>query len=167
MRVYFDGKEIGKLERPGKIRAGGPAPGCIGSCNGGECFQGMIDELCIYRDALTAEEIRSLWRDGWEAYERSQRELLPLVNTIYAPAKSFAATLAACRKNMLEKGPGSGPRRWPPLSSAGCVWLFPRTPPTSCAGPAPIRRTTSSPRTTRFWRKPPSACCKWPWSTSP
>ena len=36
--------------------AGGQAPGCIGSSNGSECFQGGIDELRIYRDALTAEE---------------------------------------------------------------------------------------------------------------
>ena len=110
MRVYFDGKEIGKLERPGKIRAGGRAAGFIGSCNGGECFQGRIDELRIYRDVLTAAEIRSLWRNGWEAYERSQHELLPLVDALYAPAPSFAATLAACRKNVLEKGRGADPK---------------------------------------------------------
>jgi hypothetical protein len=110
MRVYFDGKEIGSLERPGKIEARGRAPGFIGSCNGGECFQGMMDELCIYSDALTADEIRSISRNGWEAYVSSQRQLLPLVNTIYTPAKSFAGTLAACRKNILEKGKRSDPK---------------------------------------------------------
>jgi hypothetical protein len=110
MRVYFDGKEIGALERPGRIQARGRAPGFIGSCNGGECFQGLMDDLRIYRDALTAEEVRSIWRTGWEAYERSQRELLPRVNAIYVPARTFAETLAECRKNMLEKGGETDPK---------------------------------------------------------
>lgn len=64
MRVYLDGREIGALERPGEITAGGPAAGCIGSCNGGECFQGGMDELRIYADALTAEEVAALCRNG-------------------------------------------------------------------------------------------------------
>ena len=48
LRVYLDGDEIGRLERPGQIRAGGSAPGCIGSSNGGETFQGALDDLRIY-----------------------------------------------------------------------------------------------------------------------
>jgi len=71
MRVYLDGKEIGALARPGQIAVGGSAPGCIGSSNGGECFQGMIDELRIYRDALTAAEIARLYENGVEALGRS------------------------------------------------------------------------------------------------
>jgi hypothetical protein len=67
MRVYLDGQEIGALERPGEIVAGGPAPGCIGSSNGGECFQGAMDEVRIYADALTADEVTRLHRNGIEA----------------------------------------------------------------------------------------------------
>ena len=67
MRVYLDGKEIGALERPGEIAAGGTASGCIGSSNGGECFQGGIDDVRIYQDALTADEITLLYRNGQEA----------------------------------------------------------------------------------------------------
>jgi len=68
MRVYLDGREVGSLERPGAIAAGGgTAPGCIGSSNGGECFQGRMDELRIYADALTPEEITRLHQNGREA----------------------------------------------------------------------------------------------------
>jgi hypothetical protein len=102
MRVYFDGAEIGKLQRPGRIKAGGAAPACIGSNNGSEYFQGTLDELRIYRDALTADEVRSLWRNGRQAYERSQGQLLPLADRVYAPAATFAVALAGSRKNLLE-----------------------------------------------------------------
>jgi concanavalin A-like lectin/glucanase superfamily protein/hydrazine synthase alpha subunit-like protein len=67
MRVYLDGKEIRAMERPGEIAAGGTAPGCIGSCNGRECFQGNIDDLRIFENALTADEITLLYRNGQEA----------------------------------------------------------------------------------------------------
>ena len=67
MRVYLDGKEIGSLERPGTIVAGGTAAGCIGSSNGGECFQGAMDELRIFGDALTAAEVAAMHRNGLKA----------------------------------------------------------------------------------------------------
>jgi hypothetical protein len=66
-RVYFDGKELGALERPGAIQAGGPAAACIGSSEGGECFQGFLDELRIYAAALAADEVAALYRNGKEA----------------------------------------------------------------------------------------------------
>ena len=67
MRVYLDGNEVGALERPGAIAAGGQALVCIGSSNGNECFQGNIDEVRVYEDALTADEITLLYRNGQEA----------------------------------------------------------------------------------------------------
>jgi hypothetical protein len=103
MRVFLDGIEIGKLERPGKIRAGGAAPACIGSANGGECFQGSMDDLRVYREALSAQEVFSLWRNGQEALGRRCGNLLPLVEAVYTPGKSFSATLAACRKKLAEQ----------------------------------------------------------------
>ena len=69
-RVYLDGREIGSLERPGTIAAGGPAPASIGSTQGAECFQGAMDDLRIYADALTAEEVAQLHRQGAEALAR-------------------------------------------------------------------------------------------------
>jgi len=70
MRVYLDGQQVGELQRPGRIRAGGTALACIGSSNGGECFQGAMDELRIYAEPLTAEEIAALYRNGLDSLAR-------------------------------------------------------------------------------------------------
>ncbi|MBM3891066.1 MAG: hypothetical protein FJ388_18290, partial [Verrucomicrobia bacterium] len=104
MRVYLDGAQVGALARPGSIVAGGPARGCIGSSNGGECFRGQMDELRIYADALTVDEIRRLHRNGVEALKRSSGPAQAAVEAIYAPGKSFAETLAGTRRNAVEKG---------------------------------------------------------------
>ncbi len=71
MRVYLDGRPIGELRRPGRITAGGQAPGCVGSSSGGECFQGALDDLRIYAAALTGEEIRALHQEGVAAMQRA------------------------------------------------------------------------------------------------
>jgi len=60
MRVFVDGKQIGSRYRAGTITAGGAAPGCIGSVNGHEHFQGAIDDLRIYNRALSPEEIAQM-----------------------------------------------------------------------------------------------------------
>jgi len=60
IRVYLDGKEIGSLARSGNMFAGGPHAACIGSTSGQECFQGALDDLRIYRRALTPQEIAGL-----------------------------------------------------------------------------------------------------------
>ena len=75
MRVYLDGREVGSLQWPGAVSAGGPAAACIGSSNGGECFQGALDELRLYRSALTAEEIGQLYRNGSEALAHMARDV--------------------------------------------------------------------------------------------
>ena len=70
LRIFLDGKEIGSSKRSGVITAEGEAPGCIGSANGGECFQGMMDDLHIYSAALTAQEVGTLHRSGRDALAR-------------------------------------------------------------------------------------------------
>jgi len=75
MRVYLDGVEVGAVARPGSITTG-DAPGCIGSTNGRECFQGLMDDLRIYRQALTADEVRFLVDNGRGA-TASMAELVP------------------------------------------------------------------------------------------
>lgn len=104
MRVYLDGAQVGALARPGSIVAGGSARGCIGSSNGGECFRGQMDELRIYADALTGDEVRRLYRNGLDALKRSSAPAQAAVEVIYAPGKSFAETLAGTRRNAVEKG---------------------------------------------------------------
>jgi len=73
-RVYFDGKLAGELARPGTIQAGGLARGCIGSLEGSECFQGLLDDFRIYAAALSADEIAALHRNGREALAARPRE---------------------------------------------------------------------------------------------
>jgi hypothetical protein len=112
MRVYFDGQEIQRLDRPGTIVAGGQAPGCIGSSDGGECFQGALDDLRIYADALGADEIRRLYLDGRLAIEHRAAAPRPQqatgrsrrVEKIYPAGERFAQTLALCHKRLLEAG---------------------------------------------------------------
>ena len=103
MRVYLDGRQIGLLARRGEIRAGGPAPGCIGSMNGGECFQGAIDELRIYREALTAEEVARLWRDGAAVLSRRDKQHAAKLAEFYVEGETFAESLAGTRRNVVER----------------------------------------------------------------
>ena len=110
MRVYLDGREIGSLERPGTIRAGGTAPGCIGSLNGAECFQGVMDDLRIYAEGLSAAEIAALHRDGRAKADRLAREMEKSLGKVYARRATFAETLAATRRTLLEKGVAAGPQ---------------------------------------------------------
>ena len=103
MRVYLDGDEIGSLERPGAVRAGGSAPGCIGSSNGGECFQGTLDDLRIYAGALSAVQIAQLYRQGLELIEQSSEELVRHIREVYQRGDSFAGTLMECRRRIVEQ----------------------------------------------------------------
>ena len=102
MRVYLDGDEIGCLERPGKISAGGNAPGCIGSSNGGETFQGMLDDLRIYAGALSAREIELLHRQGRQRLELSSGQLFERIRAVYHRGAAFADTLIECRRRIVE-----------------------------------------------------------------
>ncbi len=103
MRVYLDGDEIGSLERPGAIRAGGSALGCIGSSNGGECFQGALDDLRIYAGPLSALHIAQLYRQGLELIEQSSDELVRHIRAVYQRGDSFAGTLMQCRQRIVEQ----------------------------------------------------------------
>ncbi|MHC4176382.1 MAG: LamG-like jellyroll fold domain-containing protein [Planctomycetota bacterium] len=103
MRVYLDGKEVNSLHRPGKISIDPNVPGFIGSSGGtGEHFQGTLDDLRIYEEALTSEQIASLYSSGLRAIENRSKELEQKLAALYAPGDSFAATLADSRGKLLE-----------------------------------------------------------------
>jgi len=110
MRVYLDGRQIGSVNRPGAITAGGAAPGCIGSTNGGEYFQGAMDDLRIYADALTKEEIAKLHRSGLGALKEYYKKQEKQLDAFSKAGKSFAQTLANWRKDLVEKRIGLGPQ---------------------------------------------------------
>jgi hypothetical protein len=82
MRVYLDGKEIESLYRSGTIKAGGSAPGCIGSMNGGECFQGAMDDLRIYNRALSDKEIAELATQNIKELPAKSKATLAKLGTI-------------------------------------------------------------------------------------
>jgi len=105
MRVYLDGKEIGSLERPGKITTQAEAPAFVGSSSGrGEHFQGGLDDLRIYAAALSPEEIALLYRSGVESMASFSEEIERQIKEFYTERGSFAETLAAARKDLVEKG---------------------------------------------------------------
>ena len=108
MRVYLDGRLIGSLKRSGPIVAGGSAPGCIGSTNGGECFQGAIDELRIYREALTGDQIGRMYRNGLKALANrpkspSAAEAEKKLRAVFVEGESFARTLGALREDLARR----------------------------------------------------------------
>ena len=103
MRVYFDGDEIGSLRRSGTFHAGGSAPACIGSSNGGECFQGALDDLRIYAGAVGARQIAMLHRQGREMLERASGQLTQQIRAVYQRGHSFAETIMGCRRRIVEQ----------------------------------------------------------------
>ena len=103
MRVYLDGREIGSRRRRASIAAGGAAPGCIGSANGGECFQGAMDDLRIYSDALTGAEVARLYRNGQESLKEYYKKLDKQLGALAVTGKSFAETLGNWRKDLVAK----------------------------------------------------------------
>ena len=103
MRVYLDGSEAGLLQRPGQLRAGGPAAGCIGSSDGGENYQGMIDDLRIYAAALTPQEIAALYSHGVDVLTKQDAQLTAQLAAFYIEKQSLAETLAVCRRQLLER----------------------------------------------------------------
>ncbi|MFO8014305.1 MAG: LamG-like jellyroll fold domain-containing protein [Phycisphaerae bacterium] len=98
MRVYLDGREIGSQTRAGPLKAGGTAPGCIGSLAGQECFQGAMDDLRLYAEALTAEEVARLHSGGRQALAQYREGLEDEVRAVYVPAETFAESLARSRE---------------------------------------------------------------------
>ena len=103
LRVYLDGREIGSLERSGKIAIRPDVPCFIGSSNGtGEHFQGALDDLRIYSDALPPEQIASLYRSGVESLASYSKEIEKRLQAVYVRADSFAKTLAGVRKALAE-----------------------------------------------------------------
>lgn len=103
MRVFLDGLEIGRRERPGPITAGGPAPAAIASANGHECFQGTIDDLRIYATTLSPADVASLHAQGVEIIVQSKAAAATTLADLFAPRDTFAETLAASRRNLFEK----------------------------------------------------------------
>jgi hypothetical protein len=109
MRVYLDGKEIGSLQRPGRIAVSPGVPAYIGSSGGtSEHFHGMLDDLRIYERALTPAQIAALYQAGRDALQTFAGEMEQAVAPIYPTGRPFAETLALSRKRLGEVRNGAG-----------------------------------------------------------
>jgi hypothetical protein len=104
LRVYFDGREIGRVARPGKVAIQAATTAYIGSSVGrSEHFQGGLDDLRIYAAGLTADEVAGLCRGGRETIARRAKELADRLAACYVPRPTLAETLMATRQRVLEK----------------------------------------------------------------
>ncbi|MDQ1257613.1 MAG: LamGL protein, partial [Candidatus Hydrogenedentes bacterium] len=105
MRVYLDGREIGSMDRPGTIALTPGVPMFIGSSGGtNEHFQGGLDDLRLYAEALPATEIDALFKEGLAAIAETARTLDEAAARLYAEASTFAESVANTRRNLVEKG---------------------------------------------------------------
>jgi hypothetical protein len=105
LRVYLDGREVGKLVRPGRLALQPDAPAFVGSSSGeGEFFQGGLDDLRIYPQEITQEQVTSIYQAGRDALDRHLKAIEASVGTVYVAGQSFAETLAATRRSLVEKG---------------------------------------------------------------
>ena len=69
MRVYWDGIEIGALQRSGKLAITRKTPIFLGSSGGdSEFFDGLIDELRFWKRALSEEEIAAFGQANYPAF---------------------------------------------------------------------------------------------------
>jgi hypothetical protein len=95
MRVYLDGKEIGRRDRPGAVAVSRGAPAFIGSLNGtSEHFQGALDDLRIYGAGLAPAEVAALYEAGRGAVERMRREMEKVAGNLHVEAPTFAEALS-------------------------------------------------------------------------
>lgn len=107
MRVYLNGAEIGALERHGRIALEPSAPAFIGSSGGtSEHFQGRLDDLRIYSQALSPEAIAALHDAGRAELAERMRHIAAQVQRLYTPAATFSETLARVREQVLTQNAG-------------------------------------------------------------
>ncbi len=105
MRVYFDGRQIGQKQRTGTIRYNASAPAFIGSQAGrNEFFQGGMDEVAVFTNALSAEAILEEYRAGVTVLAGRADRNRELVAGAYRKASGFAETLASVRERLTERG---------------------------------------------------------------
>ncbi|MHB0959257.1 MAG: LamG-like jellyroll fold domain-containing protein [Pirellulaceae bacterium] len=104
MRVYLDGAEIAHLDRVGPITTNLEAPAFIGSSGGtGEHWQGALDDLRIYQQALSAADVRRLYQGGIESLSIRLQHLQQAASQLYHPQATFAATLVNFRRALMEQ----------------------------------------------------------------
>ncbi|MDO4569563.1 MAG: LamG-like jellyroll fold domain-containing protein [Planctomycetia bacterium] len=108
-RVYLDGLEIASADRKSALQTiasdntqGVGAPLFIGSASGsGEYFQGRMDEVSIYRRALSAGEILTLAQSGDSKLAQELRLANEQALKLYKKEDGFWQSFGAVRENRL------------------------------------------------------------------
>ena len=99
MRVYFDGKEIHSLDRPGKIRVNPSPAGTIGAmtAGGGELFVGCIDELKLRSLCVSPQQTLADYQAGAKELDEYYAAIDNAIQKFYVPKTCFAETLVTAR----------------------------------------------------------------------
>ncbi|MCB0592843.1 MAG: T9SS type A sorting domain-containing protein [Lewinellaceae bacterium] len=82
--IYLDGQEVNNLPAPGTLNSTGRPFGMGNNpIEGGQYFQGALDEVKIYNKALTAEEVMRLYASGTTGTEDLSAKLDAVLQVIY------------------------------------------------------------------------------------
>ena len=82
--IYIDGQEVNRKPAAGTLNST-DRPFCMGSnpIEGGQYFQGALDEVKIYNKALTGEEIASLYANGTTSVPSYNAVLNKYIELVY------------------------------------------------------------------------------------
>ena len=102
--VYLDGARIGRLPHAGDAVVA-RAPGFVGSAGGGECFQGGLDDVRLYTEALTPAAIADQFKAGAGVLTVRSSKAVPAEWQPFLNEKpTFAATLLEARAALKQGG---------------------------------------------------------------
>ncbi|MFW6169407.1 MAG: LamG-like jellyroll fold domain-containing protein [Planctomycetota bacterium] len=103
MRVYLDGAEIGSLKHEGELITTSNGVCYIGSSRGtSEFFHGAMDDLRIFDDCLSEDEMVAIFLKGNTAIAQSFKEASRQWAKVYVEKETFSGTLAAIRARVRE-----------------------------------------------------------------
>ncbi len=109
-RVYLDGALIGQLPHAGVAKVARVA-GFVGSHGGqGEFFQGGLDDLRLYTEALPPETLMALFKAGASTLTANAMTTLPAEwETLLQEHRTFTAMLSAARKTLTQSASACPP----------------------------------------------------------
>jgi chitodextrinase len=82
--IYVDGKEVNRKPAAGTLNSTARDLGMgFNPIEGGQYFNGALDELKIYNKALTAEEVEKLYNDGTTGFEDLSVAIQENIQVIY------------------------------------------------------------------------------------
>ncbi|MCF7839110.1 MAG: hypothetical protein K9N49_10830, partial [Candidatus Marinimicrobia bacterium] len=128
-RVYLDGTLIGRLPHAGIMRVA-RAPGFVGSMGGsGEFFQGALDDLRLYAEALPADVLPASFQAGTaQVTARCVASLPAEWQPFLRQQATFAATLLVARETLKRGG-----SECPPAAMNLFIMNLTANFPTECA----------------------------------